>query len=88
MPAKVSVKEIVAKMESTWRNCSKCGATVFDQTDTSSLCGECSGIIAAKEYELKRWQALTADQKLDELKAKVDRLAEDARHLDHLRRIG
>jgi hypothetical protein len=68
--------------------CSMCDLLVAHRASEIPLCDEHSGKNAAKAAEAKRWAALTTEQKLDELKAKLDSLDKRARYWDYNVPIG
>lgn len=68
--------------------CVGCGKEVCHSASEMPMCDKCSGKEAALEAEAKRWAALTADEKLDELKAKVDDLMSRSSGFDWNRPIG
>lgn len=54
------------------RTCS-CGAEFNTSASTYEwLCPECDGTNAKKRAEAERWAALTPDQKIEELKARIE----------------
>lgn len=60
-------------------NCMRCGIQVCHSASDVPLCDECSGRNAAKRAEAERWKSLTVEQKLDELKARMDAVSEQSR---------
>ncbi len=54
-------------------NCVHCGKDFMTSACHGSIfCDDCNGVNAAKQQELDRWQALSLEEKVDELKFKVD----------------
>lgn len=56
-------------------NCRRCGST-FGQSASNhrSLCDECDGTNDKIRSEESRWKAMTADQKCDELRERLNRV--------------
>ena len=53
-------------------SCYKCGVAVSHRASEMPACDECSGKNQRKRDEAARWKALSVDEKLDELKARMD----------------
>jgi hypothetical protein len=63
------------------KTCS-CGATFGTSASSAKWkCDDCDGTIARKRAEEERWSSLTADQKADELRRRVEAL-EQRSHWD------
>lgn len=60
-------------------SCTKCGVSVSHRASEIPYCDECSGRNAAKRAEEARWKALSIEEKLDELKARLDALSTQSR---------
>lgn len=56
--------------------CLGCGKEVFCRVNELPYCDKCSGNEAARQKEQQRWNALTVEEKLDELKTRVDGLTQ------------
>lgn len=54
--------------------CCRCGKEISHSASEIPLCDDCSGKNLAKANEKKRWDNLTIEQKLDELKNRLDQL--------------
>lgn len=55
--------------------CSKCGATFSSNPSECKIwCNECDGTNAAKRKEAERWKNLPLEDKVEELKRRVDSL--------------
>jgi NMD protein affecting ribosome stability and mRNA decay len=62
-------------MATTW-TCPKCDQrTGGPAANYGSTCDECNGTNARKRAEAERWAALTLEQKVEELKTRLDAMA-------------
>ena len=53
-------------------SCYNCGTMIGHRASEAPVCDECSGKNQQKREEEARWKALSVDEKLDELKARLD----------------
>jgi hypothetical protein len=60
-------------------NCADCGKEFCTSVCSGSIfCDDCNGVNESKRQEQARWASLTVEEKLDELKGRIDSL--DNRH--------
>jgi len=52
--------------------CDQCGVLCSHSSSEPALCDECSGLNAARAAETARWESLTVEQKIEELKQRLD----------------